>query len=272
MYPELNYTCRDNVVDQAVDIITFAQARPSGTTDRTRLKHFYEQMTTISVMPCLCCPSDNLYSIINSREAVAWYFVQLGPKAWTPRKTMNALSEFAKQVLSEFSESNGNIITVSRLESALRYTEGRYHFFQKVFAEKRPVFAIINNTNKTNNAHCYIGDSPRTSQTSIFLYAATGISPEAVLFHELGHCLHLCLTGNPNEIPDGTLDYLAHYGFKSLATATTDEQREVLADVLSIGMMYDSPYADDDPFTLIADEDKKAYHELVKYLLNRIPE
>lgn len=271
IYPELTYTCRDNIVDQAIDVMTFAKARPAEISDRTRLKHYYDQMASISAIPWLCKASENKYAILEAAEAVGWYFTQIGPKAGTPRKTMQALSDFSERVLSEFSEPKGNVVSVTQLQEALGYLEERYRFLERVFGKECPVFSIINNSSRIYNALCCIGDSPHGTQTSIFLYAATGISPEAVLFHELGHCFHIRLTGSKNVIPVEILEYLAQYGFETLATVSAKERCEIFADILSIGMMYDSPFEGADPFTSIAETDKKAYHELVKNLINYLP-
>ena len=63
------------------------------------------------------------------------------------------------------------------------------------------------------------------------------------------------------------LKKLKNTGFSYISDADSYSQKEALADILAMGIMYNSPYENCDPFKEIPKEDKKIFNELVKEML-----
>jgi hypothetical protein len=68
------------------------------------------------------------------------------------------------------------------------------------------------------------------------------ITPEAVLFHELGHALHARRFGDVAKVPDDIIELLQNPCFPNFKQMDPMEQSEFFADVLSVGLMYQTPY------------------------------
>lgn len=108
-----------------------------------------------------------------------------------------------------------------------------------------------------------------------FLYCLTNKrpdakTPEAVLFHELGHAIHARWTKDSRVIPPKIVQFLKDLCFPQFDTLPPDQQSEVLADILSVGLMYKSPFAQHDAFSYIHPDDKAVFRELVERILKRI--
>jgi len=73
-------------------------------------------------------------------------------------------------------------------------------------------------------------------------------TPEAVFFHELGHALNARFTGSIDNLPASLLKYLSELCLPKMLSLPAYKQIEVFTDVLGMGMMYESPFEEYDPF------------------------
>jgi hypothetical protein len=59
-------------------------------------------------------------------------------------------------------------------------------------------------------------------------------------------------------------------GFPNLKQSNADEQMEIFADVLSVGLMQQTPYEKYDLYKKVHPDDKVAFKELIETLLKNI--
>jgi hypothetical protein len=91
-----------------------------------------------------------------------------------------------------------------------------------------------------------------------------------VLFHELGHAIHAQCFGDVTKVPDNIIDMLQKKCFPHLKQIEAAEQSEVFADVLSVGLMYQTPYEKYDSAKYIHQDDKMAFKVLVETILKNV--
>ena len=96
------------------------------------------------------------------------------------------------------------------------------------------------------------------------------INPIGVLSHELGHAVHVRAFNNDIQLPKQVVQFLKELCFPKIDECTVDEQQEIFADVLGMGMLHDSPYAKSDMFPQIRVSDKKVFNSLFSSLLKRM--
>jgi len=152
------------------------------------------------------------------------------PKQSSPVKSLNALVNYGNELNQYFSPNVGPVIRKDTVVSIMEYLDERFNYSSKVFPEKMG---------------------------------------EAVFFHELGHALHGAFSGGIQEVPDGVFEILRGSCFKTIYEANTSAQVEILADVLSVGLMYDSPFIKYDPFSFMNDDARELFHHLTVKMLDR---
>ncbi|MGL4902417.1 MAG: hypothetical protein ACRC3I_05050, partial [Cetobacterium sp.] len=73
------------------------------------------------------------------------------------------------------------------------------------------------------------------------------------------------------SIPKPFLEIIKIFGFERIEELEEEQQCEVFADILSMGLMLDSPFEKHDIFTPIHRKHKEAYKELVKQIFKLLP-
>ena len=96
---------------------------------------------------------------------------------------------------------------------------------------------LLNNSHFYYNCECGFTDQGENSEAILLIYHPnqTEIYDMVFIFaHELGHALHLALTGDIKIIPDGFDDFNAKLG---LSNMTFEEKQENFADAVAIAIL-----------------------------------
>ena len=255
-------------------LINFANAVYKEKNRATIIKHFYEQLnpwafhkfTSNDFFDEEKCK----YYICEENNAVRLYVGLTIPAESTTVKTINEIKTYGEYLLTSFKKPVGECISEESLEDILQYLDKKYDFFTKVFSNKKIAFIRVPNTNVEFNSVCLTAGNKDDLINHFFLYhmkEKDSISPEKVLFHELGHAIHAQRFGDLSKVPDNIIDYLQALCFPTLKQLDTAKQSEIFADVLSLGLMYQSPYDSDDLYKEINSVHKKEFKTLVEKLI-----
>ena len=136
------------------------------------------------------------------------------------------------------------------------------------------MIGIIPYSHKEVSSHCLVQFTERGIELHIFIYHTIAdpkfdVQPEYVFFHELGHALYVRCTGG-FDIQDEMKKIFKRYFPKGLEIYSAEQQSDVIADILAMGMMYDSPYEKIDPFEHIYQEDKQAFKQLFEEMIRKL--
>lgn len=214
------------------------------------------------------------YHVVEGGSASGKYLAFAVPPQGKPVETLRRLNEFGQSIREDFSEHGGKQISRKHVDEILSYLEQKFEFSGKVFCDKKALICIIPYSHKEFNSECLIRITEGIEQ-HIFLYKTidrdgSGVTPEFVFFHELGHALAVRYAKG-FEVPAEIAAVLNRCFPKLLTQASPDEIQDVIADILSIGMLFNSPYEKYDPFTAIREKDKELFHQFVKQMLDSLP-
>jgi hypothetical protein len=210
------------------------------------------------------------YYICNEGTGAIRYLVLFAPKKTSTVKYIKLLRELGENLLTQFTKPIGKGITELSLNNILQFLDNEYSFSTKVFSKSEAIFILINNSHKIYNSECLVINDEDCNRNLFFLYhmkKKRSISPEAVLFHELGHALHAQYSGDVKKVPEYIIDVLQDLCFPKLKQSNNSEQSELFADVLSVGLMYQTPYEKYDHYRTIHPKDKMVFKEIVMGIL-----
>ena len=241
----------------------------------TIVRHFYEQLLSWSVNKLhffnLVSGEGRKYFICDGIRATMCYLSLFIPQITSTVKTINEIRVFGESLTSKFIEPVGRCVSESSLECILNFLDSEYSFSSKVFSKSEAVFLILHNTHKVYNSECLSINDNEHSRNLFFLYhmkKVRTISPEAVLFHELGHALHAQYSGDVKKVPDNIIDILHNLCFPDIKQIDASEQSELFADVLGLGLMYQTPFDKYDHYKKIHPKDKKAFKTIVEKIID----
>lgn len=245
--------------------------------DKNRKKYvdsFYEFLCMCSMKDYTVEESKNNSYIYDGCDAINNYIYLSLPIKTTPAKSLNNIQKLAEHMTTDFLKPIGKHISIKNLLKILNYINKEYDFSKRVF-KRNPTFSIFNVSSRNfNNEVLFLGTDKNLSQ-HFFLYAMNqngineNVAPEAVLFHEFGHALHAKYTGNINIIPKDIISTLKENCFPTIDSLSSKIQAEILADILSVGLMFDSPFEKYDPFAIMHKDDKKLFKKIAEKFLNQ---
>lgn len=166
----------------------------------------------------------------------------------TPVKTLKEWRAFAETNKRIYGASNGNMLDKTTVEQFLECLEERYQFLSVVFASHFIHILLINNVNVNMDGVTIQGVTGTGKvEYEIELYCTRGdLSPIHVLAHELGHVILSEFEGKINHISPKIIDRLDLNG--TLGELELEEQLEIAADLMAVGLLYGGPYENESYF------------------------
>jgi len=239
----------------------------------TVINYFYEQLYHWAFGHYLFKNEDiGDYIICDDKYVVNMFLALRIPKKKSTVKTIKEIKSFGEFILSNYKKPVGKCITERSLKDILQYLEKEYLYCTKIFSNNGAYFIRLHNTHKNCNSECTIAKKDNKI-VNYFLYhmiKKKSITPEAGLFHELGHAIHIKAYGDVNIIPNEIIDILKDIGFPKIKELDINTQSEIFADVLGVGLMYNSPFSIYDVYNEIEMRVKELYNKFALLLFNNI--
>jgi hypothetical protein len=240
----------------------------------TIVKDFYEQINSFAWVDYVFDDDNPNYIIYQDARATALYIALRLPPMSSPVKSLNAIRDLGHQIIAKFCDPIGKIISQRQISLIMKYLDEEYSFSSKVFSDKKAAFLILDSSNLEFDSECFVGISGKKIIQHLFLYHMKSnddkITPEGVLFHELGHALQARYSGSISVVPENIVNLFSETVFPTYKSLSQNEQCEVFADALSMGLMFNSPFSEHDPFLPIDKDGKEFFNLLVRKLLSRI--
>jgi hypothetical protein len=259
-------------------LIEFANAVYKEKNRATLINFFYEQLNQwafSSVFASSMEGNKSNYFICDEKNSVKMFLGLRIPKQTSTVKSINEIRAFGEFILLNFTHPVGECISESSLIEILHYLDEEYNFSTKVFPKRKSYFIRMDDSNKDYNSECLTAKSmDGTDVINHFFYhmkEKDTISPEAVFFHELGHALHAKRFGDIDKLPNNIIEILQNLCFPEIKTLDSEIQNELFADVLGIGLVYQTPYEKYDVFKdNISKNQKKALKTIVEKIIETI--
>jgi hypothetical protein len=268
-----------NLLYSGQQLIEFANAAYKEKNRATLIKHFYERLYQWSlsyyIFGDFLEKEKSNYFICDEAKAANMYIALRIPPEKTAVKSINEIRAFGEYILSHYTQPIGKCISKSSLNDILQYLDKYLSFSSKIFANNKASFIRMPYSHTEYNSECLTAVNKKNMATHFFLYhmkkkGKNGPNPEAVLFHELGHAIHARCFGDVTKVPDNVIDTLQAICFPNLKQVDAAKQSEVFADVLSVGLMYQTPYEKYDVYKEVHPDDKMAFKKLVETMLKNL--
>lgn len=266
--------CRD--IPAAADkLLEFVDASLQDDDKEEIVSTFYQNMLDSSLMDYIECADEGGYEVYTGEDAAGKYLALTLPPLGTPFRTLQKIKKSAEFTKKYVCESIGRGITKERVEEIMEAMNHEYRFTDLVFRGKKAMICLLDYSHTGYDSEFLtMADEDGMSHHMIMFHMnnCITINPEAVFFHELGHALHARYTGGLNKIPEDIVGILKDTCMPKITSLKDPEKIEIIADVLGMGLMYESGFEEYDSFPDIQNHDKSFFHDMVVRMFELINE
>jgi hypothetical protein len=190
-------------------------------------------------------PRYNIYSVQDSIPPyLASYGLSLGRVKEVRQRVINLIASIDETI----TKPSGICLTVAQEEKILTILTTKFPYLD-IVATKKPLSILnINNSHRMFNSLCGTDEAVSAFVIQMFNMKDESNFPEYVFLHELGHALHLAITGSVLIVPDEFIKFHNSIpGALHLEQGSTDAP-ELFADTFAISVMRGTELSGFDPF------------------------
>lgn len=234
---------------------------------------FYERIREPFLMLCNfgfdLTKKESQYCIESRTVALSLYVVLTIPKRKKPQQTLKELQNYAYEKLALCKTGRDNQVTKKVIEDILQYMDEKYQYSEKVFrsSKRKVAFLLLDIEHINHTSECVAFKSEEELYFAFFFYMFNKEEQEkrnAVMevFLMLSMALIIKYTKDCNKIPEEILQLHKDTCLPKFEELDIHTQDNNLAELLSSGLMYKSPFQEYDTNDYI-DEDIKILCNLV---------
>lgn len=181
-------------------------------------------------------------------------------------RCMDGLHQYA----GRFWYTDTPILTEGDVAKVFQMVDALFSYSQKVLDLQPVSILIINAQHECLNGETSAVFTAGEMRGCICMYRMQSeeVNPIHVLLHELGHLLHIKVTGTLTEIPDSFVGHLLRLGI-DCRKLTTAQLRELFADTFLLAVISQS-IEFEDPFPDISPQRKQTCYEYIRYCFDKL--
>lgn len=238
--------------------------------------HFYKQH--YDVLLKLYNISKSPYEIFCNEGIVVPYLITNWSLRDYGKDNAICIKALINQTRETFAPPIGSVICEDMIHVLMNHVDHKYNYCSKVL-HCRPLRIIIaNETYKKGNslfeAYEYYNRDLSLAQRDLVILTHVQdekVTPEYAFLHELGHILHLRLTGQYTAWqPPSSFDILQQAIFSKAESAAISA--ELFAECFAIATLYNTEYSHFDPYDQIKDDHKRLISEYMQLLMDTYAE
>lgn len=174
------------------------------------------------------------------------------------------------QYAGRFWYADTPILTEGDVAKVFQMVDTLFSHSQKILGTHPVDILLIDAQHECLNGETSAVFTTRGMQGCICIYRMQSeeVSPIHVLLHELGHLLHIKVTGTLTDIPDSFKDHLLRLGI-DCRKLTTAQLRELFADTFLLAVISQTVEFGD-PFPDISPQRKQACYEYIRYCFDKL--
>jgi len=253
--------CSNDLLEIAEHLLNFIELAPK----KRDFNLLDSRMRSLIVMNGLFYPIGKTYSIHNRLSPIV-FLDSVWVRQSTANENIEQLKNIAMFINDKFTESKNVQISESSVSEIMEYLNLKFSFYDAVLKSNPIEIVMLNNTHVDFNNECFAYGTDGEVDCKLFVYHLkenSSYSPEYVFLHELGHVVHIKLTGKAKSVPNSFFDCIA----SEFPDMTLHTAPEIFADCFAMAVMHESPFSKYDPFDKIKQEHKVLFKQYMKSLI-----
>lgn len=206
------------------------------------------------------------YCIETGNIALSLFIAFTIPRKKRPKQTLKELQEYAYNNLDIFSREENSSSSEKKINEVMTYLDARYDFSDRVLqnTQYKSAFLLLDINSKKNISEYLAQYWTGELNFQFFLYNLDKKKTNLVaeVFYVLALAIIMRYKTKNGKMSDEFIDMFNNVYKPSLRTLAENEQTNIMAELIAVGLMYDSPFQEYDLHYFLDEEVKKVLNIL----------
>lgn len=209
------------------------------------------------------------WSVVEGNAACMMYLYRNWVFAEKAEENAVQLIALAEDILENYEECDNLFLTTELAVETMRIADRVYDFSRRVLKNQHLFIFLFHAKHKKEDSFCRCMNMADGSVAADIYMLIPHIdheaTPQSMFLHELGHCVNIALTGDPEAVPE---DFVLVTSLIGVNQKNCDVP-EFFAHCFAMSLLMESDLLNADPFKMVPLNHKQMFQTYFKNRLNR---
>ena len=207
------------------------------------------------------------WSVVEGNAACMMYLYRNWSFSRKAKENAAQMIALAADIIENYEDCDDMFLTIEAALEAMKIAERVYDFSKQVLREQHMFIFLFQAKYRTEDSFCRclnVTDGSVAADIYMLIpHKDLEVTPQSMFLHELGHCVNIALTGNPETPPE---DFAL---ITSLIGVNYDncDVAEFFAHCFAMSLLIESDLLRADPFTMVPQKHKEVFRQYFKMVI-----
>ena len=210
------------------------------------------------------------WSVLEGNAACMMYLYRNWSFSRKAKENAAHLSALADDVAENFEECDDVFLTAEAVAEAMKIAEHVYHFSKRVMREQHMFIFLFQAKYRTEDSFCRcmkMADGSVAADIYMLIpHKDHEATPQSMLLHELGHCVNIVLTGDPETLPEDFALVMKLIG----ADTVECDMSEFFAHCFAMSLLIEPELLSADPLKAVPQNHKQMFRTYFQHKIQNL--
>ena len=209
------------------------------------------------------------WSVVEGNAACIMYLYRNWMFAEKAEENAAQLKALANDLIENYEDCEEKLLTAELAAETTSIADRVYDFSHRVLKNQHLFIFLFQARHKNEDSFCRCMNMPGGSVVAdiymLIPHKDLKATPQSMFLHELGHCVNIALTGNPEVVPE---DFALVTSLIGMNQDNCDVS-EFFAHCFAMSLLIEQDLLNADPFKTVPQNHKQMFQAYYNYKINR---
>lgn len=210
------------------------------------------------------------WSVVEGNAACMMYLYRNWPFSRKVEENTTRLTALADNIFENYEECDGVFLTAELAAETMKIVDRVYNFSKRVLGGQHLFIFLFQTRHKKEDSFCRcVNMADGSVAADIYMlipHKDLEATPQSMLLHELGHCVNIALTGNPEVPPE---DFALVTSLIGVSQDNCDVS-EFFAHCFAMSLLIEPDLLNADTFKMVPKNHKQLFRNYFQHKLQKL--
>lgn len=210
------------------------------------------------------------WSVVDGNAACMMYLYRNWSFSSRAEENVAQLSALANDITENYDDCDDRFLTAEAAAETMKVAERVYDFSKRVLREQHMIIFLFQVIHRTEDSFCRCMNMTDGSvEADIYMlipHKDHEATPRSMLLHELGHCVNIVLTGDPETPPEDFALVMKLIGVDKVEC----DIPELFAHCFAMSLLIEPDLLKADPFKMVPQNHKQMFRTYFEYKIQNL--